>query len=199
MMFRIAGLACFALCLAGCANEEEAPLPVMADGHEGHEHGDGGHAETVGEAFHQLTELYETVKTGFAEDDTDAAHGPMHDVGHVLEELKELADASELPADAKTTVGEQVEVLMDAYGAVDNVMHGKEGSEYSEVSDKVDAAMAALKTALGELAEHDGHHDHEGEGHDHDGEDHDDHEEGDHDEHDHKEGEHDDDDHDEKK
>lgn len=193
MMFRIAGLACFALCLAGCATEEESNLPVMADGHEGHDHGEHEHAETVGEAFHELTELYETVKAGFAADDKDAAHGPMHDVGHVLEELKELADESELTAEAKATVGEQVEVLMDAYGDVDNTMHGKEGSEYSEVSGKVDAAMAALKTALGELAEHDEH-----EGHDHDGEDHDDHDE-DHDDHDHKEGEHDDHDHDEKK
>lgn len=191
MMFRIAGLACFALCLAGCANEEDSNLPVMADGHAGHDHGEHEHAETVGEAFHELTELYTTVKTAFAADDADTAHGPMHEVGHVLEELKELANESEMAAEAKSTVDQQVEVLMDAYGDVDNTMHGKDGSQYSEVSDKIDAAMASLKTALGELAEHD--HDHDD--HDHDGEDHDDH---DHDD-DHKEGDHDDHDHDEKK
>ncbi|MEP3481183.1 MAG: hypothetical protein ABJZ55_18230 [Fuerstiella sp.] len=194
MMFRIAGLACFALCLAGCATEEESQLPVMADGHEGHDHGDHAHAETVGEAFHELTELYTTVKTAFAADDSDTAHGPMHEVGHVLQEVKELASKSELTAEAKATVDQQVEILMDAYGDVDNTMHGKDGSLYSEVSDKVDAAMAALKTALGELAEHDGDHDHgdhDHGDHDHDGEDHDD--------HDHKEGDHDDHDHDEKK
>lgn len=193
MMFRIAGLACFALCLAGCANEEEAPLPVMADGHEGHDHGGHEHAETVGEAFHQLTELHTTVKTAFAADDADAAHGPLHDVGHILDELTELANESELSAEAKATVAAQVEILMDSYGDVDKTMHGKEGSEYSEVSDKVDGAMAALKTALGELAEHDGHHDHDGEDHDHAEGDHDDHD------HDHKEGGHDDHDHDDKK
>lgn len=193
MMFRIAGLACFALCLVGCTGEDESKLPVMADGDHDHDHGHGEHehAETVGEAFHELSELHETIKAAFADDDTEAAHGPLHDVGHILLEMGELADKSELAAEAKTAVGDQVEILMDAYDSVDKVMHGKEGSEYSEVSEKIDSAMTALKAALGELAEHDDHHDHDGEDHDHDGEDHDD--------HDHKEGDHDDDDHDEKK
>ena len=185
MIFRIAGLACFALCLAGCADEEVTPKPVMTDDHDGHDHGDHEHAETVGAAFHELTEMYEVVKDGFAANDKGKAHGPLHSVGHVLTEVKELANESELAAEAKATVGQQVEVLMDAYGDVDKMMHGKEGKEYSEVSSEVDAAMAALKTALGDLAEHGGHdHDHD---HDHDDHDHDhDHEEGDHD-HDHDE------------
>ena len=165
----------------------------MGDGHEDHAHGGNGHAETVGVAFHELTELYTTVKTAFAADDADTAHGPLHEVGHVLKGVKELANKSELTAEAKATVDQQVEVLMDAYGDVDKMMHGKDGSQYSEVSDKVDAAMAALKTALSELAEHDGDHDH---GHDHDDDEHGDHDD---DDHDHMEGDHDDHDHDEKK
>lgn len=182
-MFRMAGLACFALCLVGCVGEEETSLPVMADdhGHDDHDHGEHQHAETPGEAFHELEELYATISKGFADNDEDAAHGPLHEIGHVLEELNELVGKSEVDEATKTAVAEQVETLMDAYGAVDASMHGKEGSEYSEVSEKIDGAIKALESALGDLADHD-----------HDGEDHDDHG-------DHKEGEHDDHDHAEKK
>lgn len=166
--------------------------PVMVGDHEGHDHGEGGHPETLGEAMHQLTELRDTVRDAFAEGDSDAAHGPLHEVGHLIDEVAELAEAAGLSAEANAVIISNAEILMDSFGAVDKKMHSEdEGSDYSEVSDKIDAALTAIMTAAGPAAEHhdheDGHDDHEGH-EDGDHADHDEHGDDDHD-HDHKDGE----------
>ena len=187
-----------AITFFGCADQSQ-PAPVMT-GHE-HDHEDGhAHAETLPEVLAELTELRNTVRDAFAKDDGEAAHGSLHDVGHVLEEVSELAGEAQLSDEAKATIESNVETLLDAFGAVDKSMHSEdEGSAYSEVSEKIDTAIAAITAAAGPaLEDEDGH---EGHDDDHDGE----HKDGDHDEkhddvHDgHKDGDHDekhDDDHD---
>ena len=169
--------------LAGCNTAEDQNVPIAADASEvddhGHGHGEGGHehAESYGEAVEELAELRDTVRDAFAEEDMDTAHGPLHDVGHILEEVSELA-GKELTEEQQAAVKSSVDKLFDLFGSVDKMMHGQEGSEYSEVSDDIDAAIATLSGFASESAEHD-----------EDGEHH--HEEGDDDEH--EEG-HDDDD-----
>lgn len=182
--------------IGGCQdpNEGASLPPVMVGNHEGHDHGEGGHPETLGEALHQLTELRDTVRDAFANDDADTAHGPLHNVGHLINEVAELAKKAGLSEEASGVIASNTEILMDSFGAVDKKMHSaEEGSDYSEVSAKIDAALTAIMTAAGPAGEHhdheDGHDDHEG--HDHD-ESHADHKEGDHaehDDHDHHEGE----------
>lgn len=188
MISRFAGFAAaamFACSLAGCTDGESTPKPpVMGGGHDhGHDHGHGqGHPETLAGAYAQVTALRDTVRDAFKEGDADAAHGPLHDVGHLLEDLQVLADKAELSDEAKATIKTNVDILFESFGAVDDKMHDpEEGSDYSEVSEKIDAAIAAIGTAAGPLAEG-GEHDHG----------HDDHEDGDHD----HDGEHKDDDHD---
>lgn len=185
----------FTLLACGCDNgPEPMPIPVMVDDHAGHDHGhgDAGHPETLGEALHLLTNLRDTVRDAFAKNDSEAAHGPLHDVGHLVDEVSELAGKAEISDEAKAAIDSSCEVLMDSFGAVDKKMHSEdEGSDYSEVSEKIDAALAAIVAAAGAAGEHE-HHDEHG-----------DHEEGhhDHDDADHKEGEHEghDDDHKEDK
>ena len=200
MLYRISGLTAVLFAAAsfvGCADTETpAPPPVVADGN-GHNHGGGGHehAETFGEAFAEVNELHENVAKAFADGDTEAAHGPLHEVGHLLDELSELADESEMSDEAKKTIDANIAVLFDTFGAVDKKMHDAEGGkDFSEVAEEISGAIAAIKEAAGEHAEagHDEHGEHEG----HDGE----HEDGDHGEHadheghdkdgDHKEDEH---------
>ena len=205
-MISKAGLVASALSLTafvfvGCAEQTE-PAPVMASHEHEHEH-EHEHPETLAGALSELTELRDTVRDAFAKEDGEAAHGPLHDVGHILEEVSELAGEAHLSDEAKATIESNVETLLDAFGAVDKSMHSEdEGSDYSDVSEKIDAAITAITAAAGPALDDDhGHGDHGHGDHDEDGhEDHDedgDHEHGDHD--DHEDGDHDekhDDDHD---
>lgn len=199
MLLRFTGLLTallFAFSVIGCTESPMPETPVLSagDGHDDHGHGGAhDHPETFGEAFAELTELHGTIKTAFGEEDEDAAHGPLHDVGHILEEVSELAGNSELSDEAIATIESNVEKLLDAFGAVDERMHdeeGKAGKAYSEVAAEIETAIAAIKEAAGELAEEHGHHDEHGEHKDHD--DHGDHKDGDADhEKGHKDGDHD--------
>ena len=190
-MISKAGLVASAFSLAafvfvGCAEQSE-PAPVMASHDHEHEH-EHEHPETLGGALSELTELRDTVRDAFAKDDGDAAHGPLHDVGPLLEEVSELADHAHLSDEAKDTIESNVETLLDAFGAVDKSMHSDdEGSAYSEVSEKIDAAIGAIREAAGPALEDDDEHGHEHDDGDHDEKHDDDHEEG--------EGHDDDDDH----
>lgn len=204
-MYRICGLsavALFSISVAGCVDEAPPKSPVVASDHDhdhGHEHGGHDHPESLAEAFSELTELRDTVKEAFANNDTEAAHGPLHDVGHLLEELGELAEAADLSDEAKKQIKTQVDTLFDSFGAVDKKMHDDEGGkDYSDVSDAIDNALKAIAEAAGPLATtHDhaeGHH--EGDDHDHHADDHAEHKDADHDHAEHTEtGGHSDEDH----
>ena len=147
-------------------------MTADAHDHEGH----SKHQESFGEAFGALKELNETVSTAFADNDSEAAHGPLHDVGHLLESISGFAAKSDLDEAAKETIESNIDTLMSSFGAVDALMHGDDkGKEYSEVSADIDEAIAAIATAAGALAEGHGDHDEHG---DHDKDD----EHGDHDE-----------------
>ncbi len=145
--------------------------------HEGHEH---DHANmSFSAAISELEELSGTISESMAKDDADAAHDPLHEVGDLLEQLPELAKKDGLSQADQKTVNGAVAKLMDAYGAVDAIMHGEEGKSWDEVKDEIDEATKTL-TAF-EHSHGDGDHDHD---HDHADGDHD-HEDGDHD-HDHE-------------
>ena len=136
------------LAVTGCGvAEQDAPGPVMTAGsHDDHGHGHA-HPETLAEAITELKELRDTVRDAFAKNDEDAAHGPLHDVGHLLEDVNELAEKSALTAEQQATIRTSTDTLFDAFGAVDNTMHGKEGSTWDEVSGKIDAAIDAMAAA----------------------------------------------------
>ena len=134
---------------AGCESSADAPPTAAAHSDEHEHHDDHGHAhpETLADAVHELTELRNTVRDAFAKEDTEAAHGPLHDVGHLLEDAESLAQKAGLTEETLTSVKASIETLFDAFGAVDKTMHGQEGSKYSEVSDKIDAAIKVLQDA----------------------------------------------------
>ncbi len=133
---------------AGCG--ESSPKEQHTGGEEhGHDH-DHGHDHapaTLKEGIAKLTTLRNTMRDAFGKNDPDAAHGPLHEVGHVLEAIPELAKKENLSAGSQATIETAVNTLMDAFGAVDKTMHGQEGSTYSEESAKIDAAMESLVAA----------------------------------------------------
>lgn len=178
----------------GCAPESQSDVPLTADdiGHHDHDHDHGhGHAETLGGAVTALTELRDGVSKAFADGDEDAAHGPLHEVGHLLEQVSSLAASSELSAEAKAGVEKNVDALFDLFGAVDKKMHGDEegGKDYKDVSKEIDAAISAISEATAAVS---GDHDHDEDHahHDADGDAHHDEDGHDHDEHHEKDGEH---------
>ena len=154
----------------------------QSDDHDqdGHDHGDHDHANmSFGAAIAEIEELSGTISESMAKDDADAAHDPLHHIGDLLETLPELAKKDGLSEDDQKTVNGAVAKLMDAYGAVDAIMHGEEGKSWDEVKGEIDEATTTL-TAF----EHDHDHDHGGDDHGGDDHDHGDHDHGD-DDHDH--------------
>ena len=142
----------------GCDQGSQPPLvPAMTSkddhGHDhGHDHEHEHEHESLAAALTELTKLRDTIRDGFAKNDVDAAHDPLHEVGHVLEEIPELAEKEKLPAEAITIIKASVEELFDAFGAVDKGMHGGESVKYADVSGKIDAAVTAITSAAAPAA-----------------------------------------------
>jgi hypothetical protein len=114
-----------------------------ADGHQ--------HADNYDDAVAELQELSDQIRTGFEQDDVDAAHGPLHEVGHVLENIDGFVKSSELSDEVKKPLTEAVETLFDSYGAIDDKQHGLEGKDFKDVSGQIDTAMQVLTDQLGKI------------------------------------------------
>jgi hypothetical protein len=128
--------------------------------HDGHDHDDHDHdeidvdglmpistpetPETLAAGVQQLVALRDEIAKGFAADDVDSIHDQLHGVGNLLESIGQLTEASELSAEAKEQATKAVEVLFDAYGQVDQKLHGDDGKDYADVSSDIDAAVQTL-------------------------------------------------------
>lgn len=130
---------------SGCNESGNQAATAPGDDH-GHDHGhDHNHGPaTLKEAIAQLTALRDTMKDAFAKNDMDAAHDPLHEVGHVLEAIPELAAKENVNPANLELIKTSVNTLMDAFGAVDKTMHGQEGSTYGEESNRIDTTLAGL-------------------------------------------------------
>lgn len=113
--------------------------------HDEHKHG----PESLKGAIAELDSMRNTIRDAFAKNDQDGAHGPLHEVGHVLEAIPELAKKEKVSADNQAAIEKAVNSLMDAFGRVDKTMHGQEGSTYKEESATIDATLQILSQACG--------------------------------------------------
>jgi predicted RNase H-like HicB family nuclease len=133
----------------GCgknAPDDQRP-PVSIDELEG-THSGHAHAETYAEAVAELEEMNKTIAAAFAANDIDSADEPIHEVGHVLDEVVTLAKKETLPEDAIAAISGAVEKLFDAFGRVDEKIHGGEGATYGEVQSDIDAGFEVLRQYL---------------------------------------------------
>ena len=126
---------------SGCS---EAPPVTEPAGHAHDEHAHH-HPETLAEAVAELSELRDTIRDAFAANDPDKAHDPLHEIGHALEAVAELAQEEKLPEDKLAVVKTSVESLMQSFGEIDKSMHGQEGASYKDVADKIEEALKALQ------------------------------------------------------
>lgn len=122
-------------------DSSDPSLPPTAGDHDDH------HApETYDEAVTELLATQKAVSEAFAAGNQDDAHGPLHDVGHLLESTEALVEKSDMDDETKKKLSEAIDQLFESYGAVDEKMHNAEtGKDYSEVSEQIEAAISALK------------------------------------------------------
>ncbi len=113
-----------------------------------HDHGDD-EAMTFQQAVEKLVEMDNTIRNGFANNDSDAAHGPLHEIGHVLESIAELAKNEEFTQEKLDAVNEAKESLFTSFGEIDKSMHGGEGSTYEKEAEGIKAALQVIKAAAG--------------------------------------------------
>ena len=104
------------------------------------------------ETLAKVDKLAVKISEGMEDGETEKAHGPIHDIGHILERVPKMIDASSLGDDDKKTLKQSVDVLIESFGAVDAKMHGKEdGAEFSDVKDKIDEALESIRKISGSL------------------------------------------------
>ncbi len=157
-----AALLCIAsVGLVGCA-PETTTQEATSDSHS-EEH---VHPETFADALAILTQQQTAISEAFAAGDPEAAHEPLHEVGHTLELLPELAKSAGVDEEAQAAISSATEELFTAFGGLDEVLHGGEEIGYDDVKDQITSAMAALADVSipeGDHADgHEGHEDHEG-------------------------------------
>lgn len=145
----VALVAALPLAVSGCnRTAEEANRPPVSIDELESEHAGRPHAETYAEAVEDLDALRSQISEASAAGDIEKAHDPLHDIGHSLEHVVELANKQGLGADAVAEISAAVEKLLDAFGKVDAKLHDEPGAEYSEVEADVDAAFATLRKHL---------------------------------------------------
>ena len=133
------------------------------DDHDDHDHGDGldpslpptdgdhehHDPETYDEAVTELLATQKAIAEAFAAGNQDDAHGPLHNVGHLLGNTETLIEKSDMDDDTKKKLSEAIEQLFASYGAVDDKMHNSEkGKDYSDVSEQIENAISELKAQV---------------------------------------------------
>lgn len=139
LMFCVALLS-YSLTFLGCGG------PAAKHDDHGHDHAGEKHAhpETFAAAVKELAELRDGVRDAFAKKETQKADGLVHEVGHLLEEVGELAEKEKFAAADVLAIKTLVSELNGHFEEVDKVLHGEKGKSYDEVSKAVDAAIAKL-------------------------------------------------------
>lgn len=129
-----------------------APARPAAAAHDhDHDHGDHDEPETVAEGVAQLEKLCADVKAHLAAGDHEKADGPVHMVGHLLEDLGKLV-AKEKPA-AEAEAKQALEAIFESFDKLDTVIHGADEEarkklDYAEHAPAIEAALAKLKELM---------------------------------------------------
>ena len=115
--------------------------------HEGHDHAGHDHDNaTIASLVGEMEPIQSQIETAFTDGDPHDAHDALHQIGHLIEDLKGAAERQGLDGQPMSDVLEASEGLMDAYDQLDAGMHGGEAVGYDAVADDIDAAMAKLRS-----------------------------------------------------
>ncbi len=169
-------VACTSLCgllvLAGGCTPAATPPAATPDSqaahddhddhdHDGHDHGDKKlpdaselaelhdehvHATSYNQSVEMLESMVTKARAAKEKDDHDSLDNTVHEIGHALEDVNDLATKDSLDAAAKEKIAEAVEILMDAFGKVDEKLHGGKGADLADVEATIAPALDTLKS-----------------------------------------------------
>ncbi len=105
--------------------------------------------KSFAEVVTTLVEMKNAIRDGFASGDLDGAHEPLHEVGHSLSALVELAEKEEFTTEQVDALKAATESLLDDFGEIDKTFHGGEGKTYDELADSVAEAMKTITDMAG--------------------------------------------------
>jgi hypothetical protein len=113
-----------------------------------HDHGDHEEPETVAAGLAQLEKICADAKAHLAAGDYDKADGPVHMVGHLLEDLGGLV-AKEKPA-AEAEARKALDAMFECFDKIDSAIHAADEEarkklDYAEHAPAIEAAIAKLK------------------------------------------------------
>ena len=145
-------------CLLGCA-PAPAPKPPAAavaakhDHDHNHDHDDHEHPETVAAAIAELERLCADTKAHLAAGDHNKADGPVHMVGHLIEDLGGLV--AKVKPEAEAEARKALDEIFDCFDTMDTAIHAAEEDvrkklDYAEHAPRIEAAIARLKELLPE-------------------------------------------------
>lgn len=103
------------------------------------------HATTLPGALKELEGQVATITKAFTTGKPEEAHDALHDVGHVLIGMPDLAKS--LTADKQAAVKKSVDELVSCFDALDQNMHGGTETPFTKVSERITAAMTELSAA----------------------------------------------------
>lgn len=104
------------------------------------------HPETYAEAIALVVKLQLQIKETLAAGDIEAADIPLHAIAHVLEELPVLAHKQSLSEADEEAVKKAVDALFDAFGQIDEKVHGDGKPAYAPYAEKIESAIGILQS-----------------------------------------------------
>lgn len=116
--------------------------PKADEAHDSHPAG-AEQPPSFAEAVAKLVALRDQIRDAFAAQNEEQGHEPLHEVGHLLEDLPGLAEKQVSPADLPE-IKQTSDELFDLFAKVDEKMHGAEGAAYADVASAIDAGIERL-------------------------------------------------------
>lgn len=104
--------------------------------------------DTLSSAVSEIKELRDKVVTAMESDDHEAAHEPLHEIGHVLDVVEKRVEDLDVPAETKAKLSEAVDTLIKAFMGIDDTFHEKEGVAIDDVRSDIDSAIATLEAQV---------------------------------------------------
>ncbi|MFN9639388.1 MAG: hypothetical protein ACK56W_05135 [Pirellula sp.] len=121
--------------------------------HDGHDHGhDHDHKETAAspadalkstleKAIAATQKIFAAGVGGKVED----AHDELHDIGHFLESLPELAKKAALDTSSQEVMNKAAKSLFEVMGKIDELLHDGKEVKFDEFKSDMDAGLSELK------------------------------------------------------
>lgn len=177
--------------LFGCNSGTSETAAGAHAGHDhGHDHEHGHRPDSLHEAVEQLAGIEIAISEAITSGDVDAAHGPLHEVGELLQAIPEVAAETDLPKEEWEAVKAATDRLFGAYAVIDKAFHVKDGDKqaaYEQVASELTEALEEIRSRLPMTGEEGEDHDHDHGDHDHGDHDHEEHDHEEHADHDHEE------------